>query len=62
MRYVTDVTTVATTAAEAFAQGVGVCQDYAHVMIALCRLRGLPRPLRLRVTCSARAAPMPGSR
>ena len=41
MRYVNGVTTVATTAAEAFAQGAGVCQDYAHVMIALCRLRGL---------------------
>lgn len=41
MRYAGGVTTVATTAAEAFAQGGGVCQDYAHVMIALCRLRGL---------------------
>ncbi len=41
MRYASDVTTVATTAAEAFAQGAGVCQDYAHVMIALCRLHGL---------------------
>jgi transglutaminase-like putative cysteine protease len=42
MRYVSDVTTVETTAAEAFAQGTGVCQDYAHVMIALCRLCGIP--------------------
>jgi transglutaminase-like putative cysteine protease len=41
MRYVSGVTHVATTAAEAFAQGAGVCQDYAHIMIALCRLRGL---------------------
>jgi transglutaminase-like putative cysteine protease len=41
MRYAGGVTNVATTAAEAFAQGAGVCQDYAHVMIALCRLRGL---------------------
>lgn len=41
MRYRGDVTTVATTATEAFAQRAGVCQDYAHVMIALCRLRGL---------------------
>jgi transglutaminase-like putative cysteine protease len=41
MRYVSGVTNVATTAAEAFAQGAGVCQDYAHIMIALCRLRGL---------------------
>lgn len=42
MRYVPDVTTVETTAAEAFAQRTGVCQDYAHVMIALCRLCGIP--------------------
>jgi transglutaminase-like putative cysteine protease len=42
MRYVNDVTSVETTAAEAFAQGTGVCQDYAHVMIALCRLCGVP--------------------
>ncbi len=41
MRYVPDVTTVATTAARAFAQGTGVCQDYAHIMLALCRLCGL---------------------
>jgi transglutaminase-like putative cysteine protease len=42
MRYVPDATNVATTAAEAFAQGTGVCQDYAHIMIALCRLCGIP--------------------
>jgi transglutaminase-like putative cysteine protease len=42
MRYVSDVTSVETTAAEAFAQGTGVCQDYAHVMIALCRLCAIP--------------------
>ena len=41
MRYVPDVTSVVTTAAQAFAQGTGVCQDYAHIMIALCRLCGL---------------------
>ena len=41
MRYVPDVTNVATTAAQAFAQGTGVCQDYAHIMLALCRLNGL---------------------
>ena len=32
---------VATTAAEAWAGGVGVCQDYAHCMLALARLCGL---------------------
>jgi transglutaminase-like putative cysteine protease len=36
------VTSVATTAAEALASGRGVCQDTAHVMIALCRAAGLP--------------------
>ena len=36
------VTNVATTAAEAWRGGVGVCQDYAHCMVALCRLCGLP--------------------
>lgn len=42
MRYRHDVTTVRTTAAEALALGRGVCQDYAHVMLALCRLCRLP--------------------
>jgi transglutaminase-like putative cysteine protease len=42
MTYAHDVTTVSTTAAEAFSLGSGVCQDYAHVMLALCRLCGLP--------------------
>ena len=42
MRYRHDVTSVSTTAAEALAVGQGVCQDYAHVMLALCRLCRLP--------------------
>ncbi|HZO93296.1 MAG TPA: transglutaminase family protein [Candidatus Baltobacteraceae bacterium] len=42
MKYVSGTTSVATTAAQAFAQGTGVCQDYAHVMLALCRLCGVP--------------------
>jgi transglutaminase-like putative cysteine protease len=42
MRYRHGVTAVGTTAAEALALGQGVCQDYAHVMIAVCRLLGLP--------------------
>jgi transglutaminase-like putative cysteine protease len=42
MRYRHDVTTVRTPAAEALAVGQGVCQDYAHVMLALCRASGLP--------------------
>ncbi len=36
------VTSVRTTAAEALAVGRGVCQDSAHVMLALCHLVGLP--------------------
>jgi transglutaminase-like putative cysteine protease len=36
------VTNVATTAAEVLAGGEGVCQDYAHTMLALCREAGLP--------------------
>ena len=41
MRYLADATTVETTAAEAFAARRGVCQDYAHVMLALARRCGL---------------------
>src|SRR4030095_16723002 len=40
--YAYGVTSVATTAAEALAGGRGVCQDAAHVMIALCRAIGVP--------------------
>ena len=36
------LTSVRTTAAEALAAGHGVCQDSAHVMLALCHLIGLP--------------------
>ena len=36
------VTTVHTTAAQALAGGRGVCQDTAHLMLALCHLVGLP--------------------
>jgi transglutaminase-like putative cysteine protease len=31
-----------TTAAEAFADGRGVCQDHAHIFIAACRSAGIP--------------------
>ncbi len=40
--YAYGVTSVRTTAAEALAAGRGVCQDYAHVMLALCHLVSLP--------------------
>ncbi len=42
MTYQHGVTGVRTTAAEALALGSGVCQDYAHVMLAVCRSCGLP--------------------
>lgn len=41
MQYTPGVTGVDTTAARAFALGQGVCQDYAHVYLALARLCGL---------------------
>ena len=41
LRYDWDATSIATTAAEAWAGGAGVCQDYAHCMLALARLCGL---------------------
>lgn len=42
MTYRYGLTGVRTTAAEALALGAGVCQDYAHLMLALCRACGLP--------------------
>ncbi|GAB4048704.1 transglutaminase family protein [Catellatospora paridis] len=42
MSYGFGTTNVLTTAAQALAGGIGVCQDYAHIMITLCRLAGLP--------------------
>jgi transglutaminase-like putative cysteine protease len=42
MEYATRSTHIGTTAAEAWAGGRGVCQDYAHVLLALCRASGLP--------------------
>lgn len=42
MRYAFDATTVKTTATEALDLGAGVCQDYAHVMVAVARACGLP--------------------
>ena len=40
--YTSGVTTLATTAAEALAIGGGVCQDHAHVLMVLARLRDMP--------------------
>ena len=40
--YVPGSTNVYTTAAEAFRQRSGVCQDYVHVFLVLARLYGIP--------------------
>ena len=41
MHYTPGVTGVTTTAAQAYALGLGVCQDYAHIYLTLARLCGL---------------------
>ena len=41
MTYTPGATGIGTTAAAALATGQGVCQDYAHVMLAICRRMGL---------------------
>jgi transglutaminase-like putative cysteine protease len=41
LTYEYGATSVRTTAAEALARGAGVCQDYAHVLLALTRRLGL---------------------
>ncbi|MDQ6798193.1 MAG: transglutaminase family protein [Actinomycetota bacterium] len=42
LTYAYGATGVRTSAAEAVAGGRGLCQDYAHVMLAVCRAAGLP--------------------
>lgn len=42
VRYQPGRTAVETTALEAFDWGLGVCQDQAHVMVAICRSLGWP--------------------
>ena len=42
MAYEKGVTDIHTTAEEAAAAGKGVCQDYAHLMLSLCRRDGIP--------------------
>jgi len=41
LEYVPNTTNISTTAEEAFVQGYGVCQDYAHIFIALLHLAGI---------------------
>lgn len=42
LSYVKSATTVETSAEQALQLGQGVCQDYAHIMISLCRMAGIP--------------------
>jgi transglutaminase-like putative cysteine protease len=42
VRYRKGSTDVSTTALQAFEAGAGVCQDQAHVMVAVCRSLGIP--------------------
>jgi len=42
MRFASGSTGVETTAVQAWEKQRGVCQDYAHVALALCRLSGIP--------------------
>lgn len=41
-KYVKNSTSLNTSAEEAFAQGYGVCQDYAHIFISLLHLANIP--------------------
>ncbi len=40
--YQSGVTDINTTAEDAMRKRQGVCQDFAHIMIALCRMAGIP--------------------
>lgn len=40
--YQPGTTSISTTAAQALSGGCGVCQDYAQILIALCRKSGIP--------------------
>ena len=40
--YAPGFTGVSTTAEQALAMGRGVCQDYSHILLSLCRMRGIP--------------------
>ncbi len=57
LTYDSAATQVETTANDAFAQGAGVCQDFAHIMIATCRQMGVPARY---VSGYIRTTPPPG--
>jgi transglutaminase-like putative cysteine protease len=42
VKYNSGITEVTSTAAQALELGNGVCQDHAHLMLACCRVRGIP--------------------
>ncbi|MEE3487360.1 MAG: transglutaminase family protein [Bulleidia sp.] len=42
MEYVSGVTNIHTTAAQALELGQGVCQDFTHIFLAMCRMRRIP--------------------
>ena len=42
IKYVSGSTSIITTAQNAINQGKGVCQDFAHILISLARLNGIP--------------------
>jgi transglutaminase-like putative cysteine protease len=42
LRYEQGVTSIQSTAGDVLDQGAGVCQDFAHLLIAVCRLMGIP--------------------
>ena len=42
LKYEPGTTGVNTTAEEAFEKGAGVCQDYAHILLTLCRIEQIP--------------------
>lgn len=61
-KYTKNVTTVATTVHEVLRQRSGVCQDFAHLLIGLCRSIGIPARYVSGYTVSGIAesnAPMP---
>jgi transglutaminase-like putative cysteine protease len=42
LEFAFEATSVSTTAAEAYATRRGVCQDFAHILLAACRAAGVP--------------------
>ncbi len=42
LKYTPFATNIGTSAEEAMALGKGVCQDYSHILLSLCRMQGIP--------------------